>query len=220
MGERLSTEPSVGPANTTEKGIRDLLSLPYFRRSVENLVLNRNRVGYSATDDRSYDGTLKLSDGSLVWSLTFRTESPDYAEERALSWAKYADGPIGFAHSIELDEGRMRLLEAFVDYLQSGNVEVVFSLPPYHPAAYDILVHSERYSIVLEVEAFYRDLARSRGIAVVGSYDPEKSSCTKEDFFDGDHSKKSGVDRVFSSLDCTPPAKCHLVESQNLGAVP
>ena len=211
MLKRLNLAPSSGPIGTTKSVVRDLLSLPYFKQSLQTLILNRNRVPYFATDRSNYSGVLMLQDGSWFGPRLLGPAPPEQAkvvEAAAITQAEVPDAAhINFT---QLDQERITCLEAFVDHLRSENVEVVFYLAPFHPSAYKILVQKD--PVILQAEAYYRNLARDRGISVVGSYNPQQCSCTKEDFYDGFHPTASGVDKAFSKLECTPPAKCHIVE--------
>jgi hypothetical protein len=208
MAERLNVTAWGGPASTITKGIGITMSVPYFIQSLRNLFLHSDK--YFPTKDRP-DVILKLADGSLLLPQSYVNRSPDDVEASAILFAQ-----AGYlADFTELDKGRMKSLEAFVDYMHSKNVVVIFYLPPYHPSAYNIFVNLKHYNWPLQAEEYFREMARDKGIPVVGSYDPQKSSSTREDFYDAVHPKESSIHKAFSKLDCTSLANCHVVESLN-----
>jgi len=213
MAQRLGIESSVGNAGTVgtmSSTIRELLSWPNFENALFNLLLN---VSYFPTEGRP-DVPLLLSDGSI----SFRSEPSNIVEANARSWAKNPEsrnGLTGFAHSTELDQERIKSLEAFVDYLHGENVEVIFWLAPYHPAAYDILRHSGQNLMLLKAESCFRDIAKDKDVPVVGSYDPQQSNSTRDDFYDAVHPKESSIEKAFSKLKCTESLQCSVAESPN-----
>jgi len=212
MAERLGlsvSHSSISSQISAFRGdIAELLSWPNFVLAASSMIARGGRRDYFATTDR----VGILSDGSIASEWTsYPSSLSSRVEATAVEQAKQI--AAGLPHgSTAPDQESARELESFVQHLQENGVDVIFYLPPYHPSAYDILVHSEQGSSILQAEAYFRELAHMRGIVVVGSYDPQESSCTGDDFFDAIHPMESGVDKVFSSLDCTPPAKCHVVE--------
>jgi hypothetical protein len=205
MAKQLNVTPSSDPASTITKGIGEIMSVPYFFQSLRNLFLHSDK--YFSTKDRP-DVVLKLADGSLFYPQSFVNRSPDDVEASAIVFAQ-----AGYlADFTELDKGRMKSLEAFVDYMHSKNVVVIFYLPPYHPSAYNIFVNLKHFNWPLQAEEYFREMAHDKGIPVVGSYDPQESSSTREDFHDALHPKESSIQKAFSKLDCTSLANCHAVE--------
>ena len=88
----------------------------------------------------------------------------------------------------------------FVDYINkmdADKVEVVFFLPPYHPEAYDYLISTCKYRIIVEVEKFLKSFAGKRNIQIIGSYNPRLLDLTEGYFYDAMHLKKSGIDKIF-----------------------
>jgi len=201
MAGRLNLAPSSVTIGEENNVMRDLLSLPYFVESVGNLILYRNGVPYFATDETNYGGALMLRDGSSSWPEALGATSPEQVKALETLALTQGNDLVGLSHSAELDEDRKRCLEAFVDYLRSEKVELVFYLAPFHPTTYDVLMHSDYRSTLLRAETYFRDMAHDKGVTVVGSYDPQETSCAKEDFFDGYHPTVSGVDKIFSGLD-------------------
>ena len=98
MSKRLNAEPSINTFNTfsvIKAEIRDLMSLPYFKKSLMNLFLKWNKVPYFSTNDRPdlfcklYDGSISYGEGGGV------SRPPDIAEAVAITWAKNSGGAAG-----------------------------------------------------------------------------------------------------------------------------
>jgi hypothetical protein len=50
------------------------------------------------------------------------------------------------------------------------------------------------------VEDYIRALAATRGMTVVGSYDPAKAGVDATDFFDALHVRESGIAKMFAGF--------------------
>ena len=74
-------------------------------------------------------------------------------------------------------------------------------LPPYHPLAYEGIIVNEQYKIIKEVEAYFRQLAYQKKIKIVGSYSSNDAKCNNTDFIDALHPNKSGIDKIFSTIE-------------------
>jgi hypothetical protein len=210
MASRLGLAAPSSALGVFRRQMTELLSWPYFRASVANVFATRGNIN-KATYFATPDPIGILYDGSVAGGGSLAATQVREVEARATRWAKNPLSYGGLDDFTELDKVSVETLETFIEYLCENNVEVVFYLAPYHPSAYEILAHSDEYRIIVEVEAYYRDLAVAYGIPVVGSYDPVKSSCTKEEFFDGEHPLESAVNKVFSWLDCAPARKCQIL---------
>ena len=97
-----------------------------------------------------------------------------------------------------LDPDLMLSLELWIDSLQQSGVQVVFWLSPYHPDAYRFLANSSDYRIILDVQKYFEELAISKNIPLVGSYNPEDIPCTKDEFYDEQHPKESCLEKIWA----------------------
>ena len=89
---------------------------------------------------------------------------------------------------------RRGLSEKLIRSLEGYQVRLVLS--PYHPALYARMM-AERPEFA-EIENSFRALANRWGIAVLGSYDPDRVGCVAADFFDGMHPNKICMHKVFA----------------------
>ena len=181
---------------------RQLISFPYLRESIASLwgSFTRQHSVYQATHETDLPNNTELADGSLVYAKYIRNRTEAEVRLRAASNARrgaiYALG--GFQ---ELDGRVMRALDLFVQLTQRDGSQLVFFLPPYHSAAFEIIGVSSKYKVFREVEPFLRQLATDREVPVVGSYDPLRAGCTDAEFTDDMHPRDSCVARLFGELD-------------------
>jgi hypothetical protein len=200
MMDRLHIKNNV-PAVTQSQGtlqqdkLAQLINLEYFIESLK--CLRQDRHIYP-TGAREGDVMIKLADGSISYDKPFRERSPMEVMKSAAEFDR--DVPYSLGGFKELDPGLRATLEKFIDRLKADGVRVILFLAPYHPVAYENLRRSHTYgSIMQEAETYFRDLARRKGIQVLGSYNPS-GWCAPEEFYDGMHPKKICLDRLFAPL--------------------
>jgi hypothetical protein len=192
------------PSNTQKSKFVELVSLPYFRQSITQLISGKAKFQPQATENKDIPSGGRLSDGSEVYDQKFRNQSIVEVEVSAIVYAtSHPVYSLGKFTDID-DEYTSQLIE-FVKYLQTKNTRVYFYLPPYHPTTYQILSSSDSYGIIIEVESTFRAIAENLGITVIGSYNPEKSLCMADDFYDGMHPKESAVLKSFVSAGLIVP---------------
>ncbi len=183
-----------------------VLSLTYFQASVDKLfddVFNngRHKKGdYFATDKEYAEYPIKKMDGSYSYDLKMRTL--DYNKVKA-SAAAYAKDKNVYAISRydEIDLGLKNQLEKLIDLILKDNVTLVLFLPPYHKDAFDILTRRQDTKIIMEAQAYFKQLAKAKGLIILGDNDPSIYNLDNEDFYDGMHPKKSGINKIFNKLD-------------------
>ena len=76
---------------------------------------------------------------------------------------------------------------------------LTFFISAHHPDVYKKIKSNSRYSIVSEVEDYYRKLAKSLGIRIDGSFDPEPCGLTASDFMDFSHLQNIGVRKLLQN---------------------
>ncbi len=52
--------------------------------------------------------------------------------------------------------------------------------------------------IIVEEQTYFEDLARRRGLTLVGSYNPANLGLKEDAFFDGSHPTEDGVRKLFA----------------------
>lgn len=153
-------------------------------------VFSRLWGGYYPTHETLSEVRIKLCDGSVGYDRSWHQRTAGQVRRIAVSMGPRAAG-VGTC-----DPQLARELEAFVDMLLARGVKVLFLLTPYHPATYANIVASDKAPLLRQVQGYYEKLALSRGIKLVGSYDPAAIPCGEADFFDGVHPKPELMSRL------------------------
>ncbi len=174
----------------------ELLSPSYFQRSIASLSKrvsqkNDNKPYCYATVNFSEDEQVIHSDGST----SFLKESRQKTAEEVRKISADVTNHLNF-NKLDLDV--LERLGKFLDLLSRDKVRVVFFLPPFHPKAYQMLISSEKYRIIVEAQKCFARMAKDRRIEIIGSYDPEDLSFTEADFYDAMHPKKEALDRYLT----------------------
>jgi hypothetical protein len=176
----------------------------YFQASWQELVRrirqpDTARKQYFATDETALDVAVKQTDGSLVYGKAMRERTPEAVEREAQTystkWRDRLDQRTG-----KIEPAKKAEFEALVDYLAAQGVDVAFYLGPYHPSTYSFFKREKNLRIGGAVEDYIRALAATRGMTVVGSYDPAKAGVDATDFFDALHVRESGVAKMFAGF--------------------
>ena len=81
--------------------------------------------------------------------------------------------------------------------LRDQGTRPILVLPPLHPVTYQMWVEQRDYWIVPKSEALLKRLAQRLEVPCLGSFDPAQCGATREDFVDGIHPSRPGVDRLF-----------------------
>jgi len=131
---------------------------------------------------------VRLKDGSLVYDATHLKEKrtgEDYVES----------GDYKLVGTI-FDEELLSELESYLRAL-TQKTQLVLVLAPYHGNVFR--AENSRNTIYLEtVEREIKALAERIGVSVLGSYNPVKIPCTKDEFYDFMHPTAECIDRVFA----------------------
>jgi len=199
MAKSLSLSVTTGKSleNSFLPKIKELFSLPYTKESIDEIFTRRRE--YYPAEESDFKSLTMLSDGTYFYSAAFRASSVEQVEETAIEYAKTK--PVySLGDFTELDNTLINSLVTFIEYLKKNDITVIFFLPPYHPTTYKILSESPEYSIIVDAEKCFRDIASTRGIQVAGGYNPEDSSSQKEDFYDGMHPKETSIMKCFEKI--------------------
>ena len=181
----------------------ELISLSYFQESVRygvkfflDINVQGEQAQFYSTNETSADVPIKLSDGSYSYAKSFSSLSTSEVRKLAISYV--GDTVYSLESFNELDNNLALKLESFIGFLQNNGVDVILFLPPYHPATYELLISSDKYKIIVEAQQYFSSLAKSRHIVILGSYNPYDVICDESEFYDGMHTKKSCIEKIFA----------------------
>ncbi len=176
----------------------ELVSISYLRASWQALREKKNTTGFYATDENEANVPIRRKDGTVSYSRKERERTAAEVEIIAQQYA--ASHPVYLlGQYYQLDHETQKMFEALLRDLQANGTQVVFFLPPYHPYVYKVLTTDSRYAMLGEAEKYFRSVASSLGIRVIGSYDPLASKVSGDDFLDGMHLKDEGIRKMFSA---------------------
>ena len=181
--------------------LMNIFSLSYFQTAIQNFIAKAPKASaYAATDQEIADDyDIWLKDGR-VSSSRMRTSTP--AQEIREEAKTFALVGTGLYFALQKPDAQWAgILERMISYLQSKHVEVMFFLSPYHPVIYQSLVGSAKNKVIVDVENYYREIAKKYHLKVIGSYDPERCRLTENDFFDPYHAKREGIEKIFQRFD-------------------
>jgi predicted amidohydrolase len=85
--------------------------------------------------------------------------------------------------------------------MKSDGVKIILFLPPYHPFLYDHYIHSSEYKNSMDLEEFFRNIAKVYDLIIVGSYNPDRLSIPESAFSDGLHLRNdTELKKIFSHI--------------------
>ena len=100
----------------------------------------------------------------------------------------------------DINEELYLKFQSYLDLLRRDKVKVIFFLPPYHPVVYKFLINSPDYRIINKVQKTFMNIASSREIEVIGSYNPHDCRFDEKDFYDGAHLKREAIEGLFKGI--------------------
>ena len=193
--ENYSSDEAISLQSLRLSDYGQLLSLSYFQASLA--TLSRRMTGGAdpvATQRANNPTNTKLTDGSMVYNVAYRTASQAEVD------AKIRGYLVGEIFNLEnYDEISVRFwneFEGFVLDLLERNVEVEFFLCPYPPLVYREL--QENYPQVVRAETLVDSFASANNITVYGSYNPYDLGFDETFFYDGMHCNEKGVNALLS----------------------
>ena len=140
-------------------------------------------------------GKTYLADGSEIFPPQRRKNlGKDSVTALAIDAGQYS---AGIPKAIVAE--RQRVLEAYLTYLQSRGVKVILFLAPYHPVSYEIMI-TNRYRIIVDIQAYYEELAARLGLPLVGSFNPSDLGITKDVYYDATHITPEALAGIFAGV--------------------
>lgn len=171
----------------------ELFSLSYFQSSIK--VIPKLFAGTSrpmATLEKYNESNTKLTDGSLVYGAVYRNATQEVIDSKI-------DGFInGEIYSIEnfesISDELWSEFQEFISTLKKEGITVEFFMCPYAPKVYDKVAMA--YPNAEKTESLILRFAKSNGIKVYGSFDPNHLGFNKTYFYDGMHCKEKGIEEI------------------------
>jgi peptidoglycan/LPS O-acetylase OafA/YrhL len=179
----IESKANINPPTATNKN-----TLFY---ALWNFYFSVNMKKYATDDVTSEFEDLILRDGSHVYSTKSSSKTQNQISHGFNGSIGY--GLDDFQHSEELEELFTKFVKSY-----SKNYKLVLVLAPYHPKLYEQM-KSER-PVYIKVENLLREFASTNGVAIIGSYNPEKVGCSELEFYDGSHPKEACMKKVLKSL--------------------
>lgn len=176
------------------KKITELFAPSYFQSSIKNwrtgrtkekdlYIENTDEIGNYVKIRPNGSRVLGENTHCTVDKIIEDTEYYIYIDPRQESWViedAYMERPNADT------KAAMCAFENLLDSLIERGIEIELYLPTWNPIMYEYCKNSE-YSGGLEVEEYIREIAVNRGIVVRGSYNPDETGISIDDFWDWQH---------------------------------
>lgn len=189
---------------------KELLSFTVLRSSVrdlERMLTGRKRRGddllgaLSASVVPEAAGASRnaiRADGSVIRPVSPTDPTARQVHDQVVR--DFTTAPYGLA-DFEWSPERAARLELLWRDMRAANVRLVAYMPPYHPAAWDILRRDPRHARTLrDTAAFLSGLAERMGGRFVDASDPASIPCAEEEFHDGQHASPVCLGRLWARL--------------------
>lgn len=175
--------------------IREVFSIAYFQQALDVLMaqgLDWDALRISPTEQaESFGGIYIINpDGS------FGDQKEPATVEAVQNLVETVDD--GISPLLEIDSRLRGNLEGFLDAMDNDGVEVELLLVPFHPFTYKAWSEGDSHGI-LKAEAYFRDLAKRKGIRIKGSYDAAKIPASREQFRDWVHPHRPVLETIVMS---------------------
>ncbi|MCC6242660.1 MAG: acyltransferase [Gemmatimonadaceae bacterium] len=152
-----------------------------------------------ASDDAPSTMDKVRGDGSRVYSVSYSSRTPEQIERDMHTFVGYAMS--NYQYSGEYVD----VLKALFSAAKPGR-RIVLVLSPYHPTLYGLMTRTD--SRIASIELEFRRMADQLGIEVIGSYDPSRIGCAKDEFFDGMHPRETCLRKVVDQM-TAPTSSSH-----------
>ncbi|MEW5940794.1 MAG: hypothetical protein AB1750_14085, partial [Chloroflexota bacterium] len=192
--------PVEGPSTPTLEDYSRFLQPDYFQLSFYTLL--DTRLGdaqgseyHVLRKDEEPAGMTYLADGSEIFPPSRRKNlGKESVTALAIDAGQYSAG----IPKVIVPE-RQRVLETYLAYLQARGVNVILFLAPYHPVSYEIML-TNRYRIIVDIQAYYEELAARLGLPLVGSFNPSDLGITKAVYYDATHITPEALAGIFAEV--------------------
>jgi hypothetical protein len=204
LSERLGE--SAEYTETDENALwKALISPSYFQGNWKYFLHDRKtRQMPKAVSGADYDNSateIKNCDGSVHYTVSMLNQTPEQTAQYALDMAGTYAWCDGFT---EPDAERVRLLKAYISYMQSKGIHVYILLTPMHPIMYEYaLTYPDDNLGFLRSEDAIRQIAAETGVPLYGSYNPHilPGIDANTDFFDGVHCTSACLQKFWPGIE-------------------
>lgn len=175
---------------------KELISFSYFQNSLKKLPDFLSGQNMPVATKKMYnDSSTKLTDGSLVYSKSYRQVTAIEVEEKVNNYliGNSYDGESYRQMSAKIWEEFNQL----INDIKENNIKIEFFLSPYHPTVYKTF--KNEYPVVLETEAKIKKLAKTNNIKLYGAFDPDICKMDSTFFYDGLHCKEKGIGQILET---------------------
>ncbi len=171
---------------------REALSPAYFQASWKRLISGN----FSLTREKRVLPTQETE----AYTLYVINEDGSFADQKHPSSVEDVRNLVdtvddGVSPLKEINEQLAKNLERFLDVLKEDGVEVLLVLVPTHPRTYVKWTKNDNKGLI-KGEAFFRDLAKRKGLPIVGSYNPANIPADESEFRDWVHPYRPVLERI------------------------
>jgi len=183
---------NIDRANNTEKSyetllIKNLINIKYFISSLNLINSDKDYLAEPAKDFNYELGTthkVLLPDGSIISSAENIKKRKNNNED-SFKKKKWGIHNWGIVPGVWYNENVIKIFIKLVNQLKK-NFNVIFLITPYHPYVWS---NEEQPSVkaMKNVESKVNEIAKNLKIDVIGSFDPKKIGCNRDEFIDEIH---------------------------------
>ena len=128
------------------------------------------------------------SDGSRIYNTIFQNKPEEEIKREFTAYIYHS------INNYKLSNNLKSQLQSLVDHY-SDSTNILLMLMPYHPELFKRFISEE--PILLEIEKDFRNFAKKNNLRIIGSYNPNKTNCFAEEFYDGIHPEGSCINKIF-----------------------
>lgn len=164
-----------------------IISFEYFKQSLLYSLKGSSKkytdVGLSKPENSG-----RFSDGSICYNYSYSHPDTSFVAEVATATAKKG--------LFAVDEHKLFLLEALLDYLNSKGIQSTLIMIPFHHNFYNEVNRNFKDNFISYSELFEK-IAQKHKLKIVGNFNPEVCKMKESDFYDLYHCSGSSIKRAF-----------------------
>lgn len=195
--EEMMSKLDLEPHSSSKTGRKDhwmaLLSVTDFVNLIKRRLESSDHPRVM-TESTSEVLDVIRADGSLQWSnKNTALFTPAFAEKDSVKrLARFTD------YTLRIDPDMVEATDKLFAYLKEKNVKVVLAQTPFHPTFYDGIKQRQYGQTLDKIEEIAKNFSEKYDYPIIGSFDPQKVGCSKEEFIDWHHGTPSCLAKIFS----------------------